>query len=135
MTLAICLSLLSGIDHHHDVCDILKDLNLSHLIDLGSALGLSYIKCKECSTKSDIVACWLRKEDNVLSKSGEPTWSVLEDALEKIRQRGIAESVRTRRVKSGQQVLSHNTDQSSSNLGSSAGGRSEQNIAGRLCMF
>ena len=42
----------------------------------------------------DVSAAWLNREDQVLEKSGEPTWSRLVDALEKIGQRGIAEDIR-----------------------------------------
>ena len=41
----------------------------------------------------DMTAAWLNKEDNVLEKSGEPTWSRLVEALEKIEQKGVAEDI------------------------------------------
>ena len=42
----------------------------------------------------DVVAAWLKRQDEVLQHSGEPTWSTLEDALRKIGQTGLAEDVK-----------------------------------------
>ena len=65
------------------------------LIDLGGALGLSYPKIKRMTNiLSDVTAAWLNREDQVLEKCGEPTWSRLADALERIGQIGIAEDIR-----------------------------------------
>ena len=41
-----------------------------------------------------MTAAWLNKEDSVLHKSGEPTWSRLVEALEKVGQKGIAEEIK-----------------------------------------
>jgi hypothetical protein len=41
----------------------------------------------------DMVAAWLRSEDNVMSMSGEPTWRTLVEALRKVRQEGIAKNI------------------------------------------
>ncbi len=41
----------------------------------------------------DMTAAWLNKEDDILDKSGEPTWSRLVEALEKIGQKGVAEDI------------------------------------------
>ena len=58
------------------------------LIALGIALGLSYQTVLGMGNGDDflsqIMAAWLKQQDNVLSQSGEPTWSVLADKLEEI---------------------------------------------------
>ena len=81
---------------HQDVCEALKDLNLSHYVQLGGALGLSYNTYRKFSNVGDLVASWLRREDDVLRKSGEPTWSKLADALDKIGQTGISQDITCR---------------------------------------
>ena len=43
---------------------------------------------------SQIVAGWLRRQDNVLKHSGEPTWHVLTDTLEKLGHKKIATDIR-----------------------------------------
>ena len=124
------VSFLTAKDHQ-DICEVLKDLDLSHLVQLGGALGLSHNTCKKFSDVGDLVASWLRREDHVLSKSGKPTWSKLADALEKIGQTGIAQDVKHRYANEVQQV-GHDADQPSSNYGLSAGGHSVRNDTGRL---
>lgn len=78
---------------HQDICEALKDLNLSHCVELGGALGLSHNKCKEFSNIGELVASWLRREDDVLKRYGEPTWSKLADALKRIGQTGICQDI------------------------------------------
>lgn len=41
----------------------------------------------------DVVAAWLRQEDNVMSKSGEPTWRSLVKALREVGQEGVARKI------------------------------------------
>ena len=73
----------------------LYKLGPQQLTDLGGALGLSYPKVRRmANSPDDVIAAWLDREDQVIEKSGEPTWSRLVDALEKIGQRGIAEEIR-----------------------------------------
>jgi hypothetical protein len=43
---------------------------------------------------SQIIAAWLKKQDNVLGQSGEPTWTVLADKLEEIGCSEIAAEIR-----------------------------------------
>ena len=45
------------------------------------------------SYQEDVIAAWLRREDDVLQKTGVPTWRVLVTALEKIGQNGIASDI------------------------------------------
>lgn len=98
---------------HQDICEALKDLDVTHLVDLGGVLGLSRNTCRKISIVGDLVASWLRREDNVLQKSGEPTWSRLADALDKIGQRGISQDITCR--------YAANTDRSNSQLSEATG--------------
>ena len=80
---------------HFAVKQSLTNLDNEKLTDLGGALGLSYPKLRRMpNILDDMVAAWLRKEDGVLRESGEPTWSSLVEALEKIGQRGVAEDIK-----------------------------------------
>ena len=45
----------------------------------------------------EMVAAWLSKEDNVLKRTGQPTWSSLADALKRTGQAGLAEKIITKR--------------------------------------
>ena len=89
-----CIIIAIGNDHHN-VCQSLKDLSHQDLIELGGALGISYPKLvRMINLPAEMVAAWLNREDNVLQQSGEPTWGGLADALQKIRQTGIADDIR-----------------------------------------
>ena len=79
--------------HHFKVSQSLKDLPNEDLITLGGALGLSFPKLKKMrDLPSELVAAWLRKEDNVL-ECGKPTWRLLATALKDIGQNGVAKSI------------------------------------------
>ena len=79
--------------HHFKVSQCLKDLPNKDLTSLGGALGLSFPKLKRMQDlPSEMVAAWLRKEDNVL-ENGHPTWRLLTTALKDIGQNGIANSI------------------------------------------
>lgn len=96
----IKLSTSIDIRHHFDVRISLDKLDPEQLVDLGGALGLSYPKIKRMtSILNDVTAAWLKREDRVLEKSGEPTWSRLADALEQIGQLGVAEDIRNNKIK------------------------------------
>ena len=93
----IRFSISTDISDHFDVKMSLYKLGPQQLTDLGGALGLSYPKMKRMANNNildDVSAAWLNQEDQVLEKSGEPTWSRLVDALEEIGQQGIAEKIR-----------------------------------------
>ena len=42
----------------------------------------------------EMVEAWLQKQDKVLNKTGNPTWSILATALKKIGHNGIAEEIK-----------------------------------------
>ena len=88
--------LSTAVRNHFEVCQSLKNLGSPDVHRrLGGALGLLYPTLQRMSSFPDeMVAAWLNREDEVLQKSGEPTWSTLEDALRKIGQNGLAEDVK-----------------------------------------
>lgn len=79
---------------HYEVCSYLREGNDLNLIRLGGALGLNYTNLERMKAlPEEMVAAWLREEDNVEENSGEPTWSSLVQALKKIGQNGIAKKI------------------------------------------
>ena len=79
----------------NDVCKFLNDIDQQGLVQLGVALGLNHPKITRMKVlPEDMVASWLRKEDNVLTMSGEPTWKSLVNALESKGQMGIANRIK-----------------------------------------
>ena len=86
--------IFAGIGDHFEVKSSLKNLDSDKLRDLGGALGLFYPNLRRMTNiLDDMTAAWLNKEDDILDKSGEPTWSRLVEALEKIGQKGVAEDI------------------------------------------
>ena len=61
-------------------------------------MGLKHNKVKEMMNSEtfldDVIAAWLRKEDNVTEK-GDPSWTVLINALKhrRVSQKGIADTI------------------------------------------
>ena len=83
-----------GIDDHFDVTNYLGELDINQIRSLGGALGLLYPNLKKMeSPLEDMVEAWLRKDDNVLTRSGPPTWKSLVKALKDIGNNGIAEKI------------------------------------------
>ena len=80
--------------HHSEVANYLRTLPNGEVTRLGLALGLTYPKLKNMlHCPDDMVDAWLRKEENVLEKSGRPTWTSLVKALRGIGQEGIAQDI------------------------------------------
>ena len=72
----------------------LQKLDSDQMIDVGGALGLSYSKLRKMTKfPDDMVASWLRREDFVVSKSGEPTLRTLVEALRMVGQEGTARDI------------------------------------------
>ena len=69
-----------------------------HVYNLGLVLGLRQIKVKDMmdspTFRDDVITAWLRKEDQVMEK-GEPSWTVLVNALKhsRVGQTGIADII------------------------------------------
>ena len=84
---------------HHDICQELNSLSQKELISLGGELGLSYPTLKEMTPlPEEMVTAWLSKEDNVLKRTGKPTWRSLADALKRIGQADISNKIIRERV-------------------------------------
>ena len=81
---------------HFKVCKILKVLDNRSLIDLGTALGLSYSNLTRMKSLPDeMVNAWLNEADDVTRTSGIPCSTSLSTALEAIGQSGVASKVKT----------------------------------------
>ena len=81
-----------------DITDYLLFMEKTHIYNLGLVLGLKHTKLKALrdsdSFLDDAISAWLRKEDQVTEK-GEPSWTVLINALKhpRVGQRGIADKI------------------------------------------
>ena len=81
----------TGMRDHYRVCSVLMDLDNQQIIQVGLALGMNYAKLRRMSSlPGDMVAAWLRREDDVLEVSGAPTWKTLSEALKDVGQTGLA---------------------------------------------
>ena len=86
-----CSAHSTDVKHHFEVSRYLMDLDNEQIVQVGLALGMNYAKLKRMrSLPDDMVAAWLRREDDVLEVSGVPTWKVLSEALKDTGQTGLA---------------------------------------------
>ena len=80
------------------ITEYLLNMDKTHIYNLGLLLGLRQAKVKALkdsdSFLDDVIAAWLRKEDQVTDK-GEPSWTVLISALkhQRVGQTGIANKI------------------------------------------
>ena len=80
---------------HFEITRFIHEMEVADLIWLGQALGLSRPKLQKMrDMPGDMIAAWLRQEDHVIEKTGDPTWRKLADALQSINQAGIAGKIR-----------------------------------------
>ena len=92
-------SLTDG-SHHHKVATYLRPLMREIVDQVGGALGLVYPNLRKMQRcPDDMVNAWLRKEDYVLTSSGDPTWRSLAKALSKEGQTGIAQRIEEEKSK------------------------------------
>ena len=88
----------SGEDDLLDVTDYLHNMDKTYIYNLGLVLGLTQIKVKAKMDSDtfldDVITAWLRREDKVPEK-GEPSWTVLVNALKhrRVGQTGIANDI------------------------------------------
>ena len=85
--------------HHAQITNSLKQLRNKELVKVGLRLGLHYATLERMSPETlldDMVHAWLRKDDDVLGASGEPTWESLSIALCDCGHRGIASDIKRR---------------------------------------
>ena len=74
----------------------LREIETCTLIELGQSLGLNRMRLKRLNPKEligDLVASWIRRDDDVLKKSGLPTWRSLAKALQDVRMTGISQDI------------------------------------------
>ena len=79
--------------NHFAIYQYLHVLETHHIKHLGLALGLLWSKLNRMPLQTlvdEVIAAWLRQEDNVTSMSGPPTWKSLCEALREINQEGIS---------------------------------------------
>ena len=93
--------LFPGEDDLVDIMGYLHTLDKSQLSHLGMVLGLSRHRVKgmkdsDCFLE-DMISLWLQQADNVMTKSGVPTWRSLVKALrhDLLGQNGIASRIAT----------------------------------------
>ena len=77
------------------ICGYLHQMDQPQIHLLGGELGLIVFNLEKMQTlPNDMVKAWLRKEDKVKEKSGDPlTWNILVKALQTIGQDGIADDI------------------------------------------
>ena len=83
-----------GTPDHYEITKLIYDLPSGEVIKLGEALGLGYPKLEKMKNlHHDMVAAWLRQEDDVIERCGDPTWKSLAKALNEIGQCGKAKKI------------------------------------------
>ena len=86
---------------HFKVTSYLLKLDDRQIRYVGGALGLAFdILDKMKNLPEEMVAAWLRREDFVMSMSGEPTWRTLVEALRKVGQEGAARDIEEAKINS-----------------------------------
>ena len=79
---------------HYKVASYLRRLDDRQIRYVGGALGLAFSTLdKMKDVPSEVAAAWLRRQDNVTTLSGEPTWRSLVNALRKEGQEGTARDI------------------------------------------
>ena len=82
-------------------------MDKTHIYNLGLVLGLTQarVKAKKDSDTflDDVITAWLRREDKV-SEKGEPSWTVLVNALKhrRVGQTGIANDIEKNKLEQSQ---------------------------------
>ena len=73
----------------------MEKLDTNQITRLGGALGLNVFKLEKMKTlPDDMVRSWLRKDDEVKKKCGDPlTWEALINALQTLGKNGIADEI------------------------------------------
>ena len=91
----LCLIIITGVGDWAAICFCLRKLDSGQCKQLGTLLGLNIFKLEKMTTlPDDMVKSWLRKEDKVKEKCGDPlTWEALVNALRKIGLNGIAHDI------------------------------------------
>ena len=71
-----------------------RSLSKESLFELGVELGLEYSHLTRMShLVGEVADAWLKREDDVVSVSGLPSWTSLVKALREIGQNGVAHTI------------------------------------------
>ena len=82
---------------HFQIQQYLTKLSIQDLTKVAMNLGLDYSRFLRVSPESllqNMVQAWLRKDDDVIEKSGEPSWDSLCKALEECGHKGTALNIK-----------------------------------------
>ena len=86
---------------HDQIAMCLGDLSNREIANVGVMLGLRYSRFKKMNPESfmdDMVLAWLRKDDDIDEKTGDPSWYTLCQALEDCGHNGIASNIKRRGI-------------------------------------
>ena len=89
-----CVPVLTD-DDWSEIVGYLRKMDTNQIRLLGGKLGLDVYKLEKMTTlPDDMVKAWLRREDKVKEKCGDPlTWEALVKALRNNGQSGIADDI------------------------------------------
>lgn len=96
--IVLCFCIVEA-DKHIDVLHYLKEIgDVNALIELGQTLGLGRapLTLRESSSQTltgYLIDGWIRRDYNVLERTGEPTWRSLAKALVDIGMNGISRDI------------------------------------------
>ena len=88
---------ISAVPIHSEARKFLECLSSDRLMTIGLRLGLRYANLKrmrEGGLLDDMLDSWLSGDDNVIEKSGHPSWQSLIKALEEAGYNGVATEIR-----------------------------------------
>ena len=89
----------TGNEDTFEVAEYLHQIGNTEICRLGTALGLHWSTLKKMKDlPEDMVHAWLLRNDDVIKKSGDPTWSSLVVALRKVGHNGIAQTIEEQRL-------------------------------------
>lgn len=90
----ICYFIELDIKDHGRVYEYIKKMKDDEIRMLGRELGLEYATLTSLHhPQSQVIAAWLRVEDNVLTTSGPPSWKSLVKALQNVWRPDIADRI------------------------------------------
>ena len=74
----------------------LKSLSNTGIINVGVNLGLDYNSLKNVreDVMNEMISCWRREDDDVITTSGRPSWLSLVKALEEEGHNGVAAKIK-----------------------------------------
>ena len=99
MLMFVMMIVHTGNEDTFEVAEYLHQIGNTEICRLGAALGLDWSSLKKMKDlPEDMVHAWLLRKDDVIKKSGNPTWSSLVVALRKVGHNGIAQTIEEQRL-------------------------------------